>query len=61
MMILPIIAGLTWLVNTFGGAWLYRAARERPAAYVLFAATIFVQVLVWIATVGLLTAGSGPG
>ncbi len=58
LLILPAIAGLTWLVNTFGGVWLYRAARERPAAYVLFAATLFVQVMVWIATVGLLTAGT---
>ena len=59
LLILPVIAGLTWLLNTLGGAWLHRAARERAAAYILFSASLFVQVLVWIATLGLLTAG-GP-
>jgi hypothetical protein len=58
LLILPAIAGLTWLVNTLGSAWLHRNSRERPAAYLLLVATLFVQALVWVATVTLLTAGS---
>lgn len=57
LLILPAIAGLTWLVNTLGGLWLHRNARERAAAYLLLAATLFVQALVWVATLSLLTAG----
>ena len=58
LLILPAIAGLTWLVNSLAGVWLHRTERERPAAYLLLAATLFVQALVWVATVSLLTAGS---
>lgn len=58
LLILPLIAVLAWLVNTALGLWLYRGSRERPAAYLLLGATIFVQALVWVATIGLLTAGS---
>jgi hypothetical protein len=57
LLILPAIAGLTWLVNTLGGVWLHRRPLERPTAYVLLAATLFVQALVWVATISLLTAG----
>lgn len=60
LLILPAIAGLTWLVNTLAGAWLHRRPAERPAAYLLLGATLFVQGLVWVATVGLLTAGNRP-
>ena len=58
LLILPAIAGLTWLVNTLGGLWLHRNPRERAAAYLLLAATLFVQALVWVATLSLLTAGN---
>ena len=58
LLILPAIAGLTWLVNTLGSIWLHRDSRERPAAYLLLAATLFVQALVWVATLNLLTAGN---
>jgi hypothetical protein len=58
LLILPAIAGLTWLVNTLGSLWLHRNSRERAAAYLLLAATLFVQALVWVATLSLLTAGS---
>jgi hypothetical protein len=58
LLILPVIAGLTWLVNSLGGAWLHRNSRERAAAYLLLVATLFVQALVWVATVSLLTAGN---
>lgn len=60
LLILPLIAGLTWLVNTLGGAWLHRRASERAGAYLLLGATLFVQALVWVATIGLLTAGNSP-
>jgi Domain of unknown function (DUF1648)/Bacterial PH domain len=58
LLILPAIAGLTWLVNSLAGAWLHRRSEERAAAYLLLAATLFVQALVWVATVSLLTAGN---
>ena len=58
LLILPAIAGLTWLVNTIAGLWLHRNTRERAAAYLLLAATLFVQAMVWVATLSLLTAGN---
>jgi|SRR5579859_1201141 len=58
LLILPAIAGFTWLVNTLGSLWLHRNARERAAAYLLLVATLFVQTLVWVATLSLLTAGN---
>src|SRR2546426_779608 len=58
LLILPAIAGLTWIVNPFAGLWLHRNTRERAAAYLLLAATLFVQALVWVATLSLLTAGN---
>jgi hypothetical protein len=58
LLILPLIAALAWLVNTAWGLLLHRSARERPAAYLLLGATIFVQVIVWAATISLLTAGN---
>ena len=61
LLILPAIAGLTWAVNTLGGAWLHRLETERQAAYLLLGATLFVQALVWVATIGLLTAGNTAG
>src|SRR5258708_10007903 len=56
LLILPAIAGLTWLVNTLGGLWLHRNNQERAATYLLLAATLFVQPLVWEASLAFLTA-----
>ncbi len=58
LLILPLIAGLAWLVNALAGLWLHRAQPERPAAYLLLGASLFIQALVWVATLGLLTAGN---
>ena len=58
LLILPVIAGLAWLVNALLGVWFHRGPRERPAAYLLLGAALFVQALVWVAAVGLLTAGN---
>ncbi len=57
LFLLPIIAGIAWTLNTLGGLWLYRRETERAGAYLLFSATVFVQTLVWVAAIGLLTAG----
>jgi len=57
LFILPVIAGLAWALNTLGGLWLHRRETERAAAYLLLSATVFVQALVWVAAIGLLTAG----
>jgi hypothetical protein len=48
LLILPAIAGLTWLVNTLGGVWLHRRSAERAAAYLLLGGTLLVQALVWV-------------
>ncbi len=60
LLILPAIAGLTWLVNTLGGVWFHRRQTDRAAAYLLLGGTLLVQALVWVATVRLLTAGNSP-
>ncbi len=57
LFLLPIIAGLVWLVNTLGGLWLHHRQTERIGAYLLFGATALIQGLLWAATIGLLTAG----
>jgi hypothetical protein len=57
LFILPVIAGLAWALNTLGGVALHRAQAERAGAYLLFSAAVFVQALVWVAALGLLTAG----
>ena len=57
LLILPLMAGLAWAVNTLGGLWLYRRETERAGAYLLFAGAVAVQALVWVATIGLLMAG----
>ncbi|MGH2522300.1 MAG: DUF1648 domain-containing protein, partial [Anaerolineales bacterium] len=57
LFILPLIAGLAWAANTLLGLWLYRRESERTGAYLLFGATVFVLALVWVAALGLLTAG----
>jgi hypothetical protein len=58
LFILPVIGLVAWLLNTLGGVWLHRRAAERPAAYLLFGAALLVQALVWVAALGLLTAGA---
>ena len=56
LFLLPVIAGIAWTLNTLGGLWLHRRETERAGAYLLFSATVFVQALVWVAAIGLLTA-----
>jgi hypothetical protein len=58
LLILPLIASLAWLANGAAGVWLHRDSSERPASYLLLGASLFVQGLVWVAAVGLLTAGN---
>jgi hypothetical protein len=57
LFLLPGIGALAWVFNTLGGAFLHRREAERPAAYLLFGATLFIQALLWVALIGLLTAG----
>jgi hypothetical protein len=54
---LPLGAGVIWLFNTLGGAWLHRRPAERAGAYLLFGAAAIVHVFAWVAAVGALTAG----
>jgi hypothetical protein len=57
LFLLPIIGGLAWAVNTLGGVWLHGREAERAGSYLVFVATVFVQALVWVAALSLLTAG----
>ncbi len=55
--LLTALAAAVWLVNTLLGALFHRRAEDRPLAYVLFGATLFMAALAWGALLGLLTAG----
>lgn len=59
LLILPLIGALTSLFNSALGAFFHFDPERRPAAYLLWGAAVFVQALVWLAAVGLLTAGAG--
>jgi hypothetical protein len=54
LLILPLIGLLTLFANAGLGGALYVWARQRAAAYFLLASTALVQLLVWIATLGLI-------
>lgn len=48
---------LAWGANTLLGVFLHRRPQDRAAAYLLFGGAVGVQALLWVATLGLLTAG----
>jgi hypothetical protein len=54
LLILPLIGLLTLAVNCVLGGALYIGARQRAAAYLLLGSAAFVQLLVWVATLGLM-------
>ncbi len=55
LLILPAIGALAWLVNGLVGGALYAMRQsQRPVAYLLWSSSIIVQVLLWVAAVGLL-------
>lgn len=54
---LVALATAAWLLNSLLGALFHRRAENRPLAYVLFGATVFLAALAWGATLGILTAG----
>ncbi len=51
--LLPLIGLLTFLINGAIGGLLYR--RIRVGSYLLWASSVFIQVLIWTATVGILS------
>jgi len=51
---LPLIGLLIWLVNGGLGGLLYR--NERVAAYLLWGGSALVQILLWVAVLGILNA-----
>lgn len=55
--LLAALAAAIWLLNTLLGALFHRRIENRPLAYVLFGATLFMAALAWGATIGILTAG----
>jgi hypothetical protein len=55
---LVLIGAGAWAVNTTLGILLHRRQADRAAAYLLLTATLGVQVMIWVAAIGLLTAGT---
>lgn len=56
LLLLPMLGGALWLVDTAAGAWLFRRDSLRPLAYALWAGGILATGLLWGATLQLITA-----
>jgi len=56
LLLLPMIAGLWWLVDLVIGLWLYRRDDQHPLAYGLWATAVIVGGLLWGASLQLLAA-----
>ena len=56
LLLLPFIGGLCWLADLLGGAWLFRREADARAAYVLWAASLAVGLLLWGAALQLIAA-----
>ena len=56
--ILPLIGLLTWLFNGILGGIFYRQKQERVISYVLWGGAVWVQLLAWVAAVGLIGIGN---
>lgn len=56
LLLLPMIAGLCWLVDLVIGLWLYRTDDQHPLAYGLWATAVLVGGLLWGASLQLLAA-----
>jgi hypothetical protein len=56
LLLLPLIAGLCWLVDLVMGLWLYRKDDQRPLAYGLWGIALLVAALLWGASFQILAA-----
>jgi len=54
LLLLPMLAGLCWLIDFVLGLWLYRRDDQRPLAYGLWATAVLVGGLLWGASLQLL-------
>lgn len=54
LLLLPMIAGASWLLDLFFGMWMYRTSANRPLAYTLWVGAILVGGLMWGAVLKLL-------
>jgi hypothetical protein len=54
LLILPLIGLLTLAVNAVLGGAAHVLARQRALAYFLLGTAVVVQLLVWVATLGLI-------
>lgn len=55
LLILPAIGAIAWLVNGIIGVALYATRKgERSTAYLVWASSLGIQVLLWVAAIGLL-------
>jgi hypothetical protein len=55
LFVIPLAGLLTWVVNGGLGLSFYLSERNRPVAYIIWGATVAIQVAAWIAALGLLT------
>ena len=55
LLLLPMVAGLCWFIDLFGGMWLYRFDEQKPLAYLVWATAILVGLLFAGATLHLLS------
>jgi hypothetical protein len=56
LLLLPMVAGLCWLVDFVLGVWFFRRERNRPVAYLLWLVSILVSGLLWGAVAQLMDA-----
>lgn len=56
LLLLPMIAGLCWLIDLVIGLWLYRKDDQRPLAYGLWGIAVLVAALLWGASFQILAA-----
>ena len=52
---LPLAGLLTWALNGALGLFFYLTDRNRPVAYIFWAATVAIEIAAWIAVVSLIT------
>lgn len=58
LLLLPLVAGLIWLVDLLLGAWLYRREADRPLSYALWGMAAAVGALMWGGALYLVSAAA---
>ncbi|MDX1600169.1 MAG: PH domain-containing protein [Anaerolineales bacterium] len=58
LLLLPLVAGLVWLLDLLLGGWLYRRGADRPLSYALWSMSIVVGCLLWGAAAYMVSAAA---